>query len=107
MRVVRVLLVKAERVNLHDLAVIPDDVKPGVLRDYSRRCISSTAEIRKIDNAQDRAALSIDRDFSVEDQPRLSVAKHERINRINGFTISAYRDAALEKLAEDLADSRP
>src|SRR5207244_6649916 len=51
--------------------------------------------------------LSIDLDFSVEHKPRPSVAEHERINRLNGFTIDAYRDAAFEKLTKDLADSRP
>ena len=60
------LLVKIERVSLHNLAIVPNYGKSGVLRNYPGRFISSGAQIRKIDNAQDRAAFSVEFDFSVE-----------------------------------------
>ena len=45
------LLVKVERMSIHDLAVVAHDVEPGILRNDSVSRIARLPKIRKINDA--------------------------------------------------------
>src|SRR6266404_10004755 len=106
MRVIRVLFVKIERVGLHYLAIVANDVETGVLWNNSGSLITCLPEVGKIDNAQNRVAFPISGNLRIEHKAGFWIAQHQRINRFYRFAVDGDLNAAFQELPKDLADSR-
>src|SRR3989304_9750071 len=82
-REVGVLLVEVEGFRLHDLAMVPQDIEAGVLGYDPPFFVSRLTQVRKIHYTEGHTS-ALNLQFHVENEPRIRVCEHERIDFLGG-----------------------